>query len=165
MDWITFGAQWLHILLGIPWFGNSLALVAITIPAINRLPIQAQRDIGEHLGARAERVFNVVAPSVIILGVIRGTFLGPIKSLETLIGTAYGVTWLVALLAAVLTFYWGRIFISGAVRAMNLAPINADGSPTPALVAATDRVKLVASLELIGFLVIFTSMILMRFGL
>ncbi|MEA2549812.1 MAG: hypothetical protein QOE42_2410, partial [Chloroflexota bacterium] len=23
MDWVLVGAQWLHILLGIVWFGNS----------------------------------------------------------------------------------------------------------------------------------------------
>jgi len=48
---------------------------------------------------------------------------------------------------------------------MNLAPVNADGTPTPELEVATNRVKLLASLELVGFLVIFTCMILMRFGL
>ena len=165
MDWIVFGAQWLHILLGILWFGNSLVLVAIIIPAINRLPILAQREIGAYIGEQAEGVINVVAPSVIVLGIIRGTLLGPIKSLDLLLGTAYGVTWLVALLAAILTFFWGRVMISGGVRTMNLAPVNPDGTPTPELLAATDRVKLVASLELVGFLVIFTCMILMRFGL
>ena len=165
MDWIVFGAQWLHILLGILWFGNSLVLVAIILPAVNRLPILAQREIGAYIGEQAERVFNVVGPSVIVLGFIRGTLLGPIKSLDVLLGTAYGVTWLVALVVAILTFLWGRVVITGGVRAMNLAPVNADGTPTPELEVATNRVKLLASLELIGFVVIFTCMILMRFGL
>lgn len=47
---------------------------------------------------------------------------------------------------------------------MNHAPVNADGSATAQLEAETARVKLVVLLELVGFLVIFTSMILMRFG-
>ena len=165
MDWIVFGAQWLHILLGILWFGSSLTLAAIIIPAINRLPILAQREIGAHIGEQAKRVFDVVGPSVIVLGFVRGTLLGPIKSLDALLGTAYGVTWLVALVVAILTLLWGRVVITGGVRAMNLAPVNADGTPTPELEVATNRVKLLASLELIGFVVIFTCMILMRFGL
>jgi uncharacterized membrane protein len=164
MDWVVFGAQWLHILLGILWFGNSLALATITIPAINRLPILAQREIGSHLNSRGQRVFEIVAPAVIVLGFIRGTFLGPIKDLDAL-GTTYGLTWLVALVAAVLTYLWGRFAIGGGIRAMELAPINSDGTASPELEAATDRVKIIASLELIGFLVIFTCMILMRFGL
>ncbi|CAN5259076.1 hypothetical protein BH23CHL9_BH23CHL9_14980 [soil metagenome] len=48
---------------------------------------------------------------------------------------------------------------------MNLAPVNPDGTATAELEAATGRVKLLVSLELIGFFVIFTCMILMRFGL
>lgn len=88
MDWVVFGAQWLHILLGILWFGNPLVLAAIIIPALNRLPITAQREIGGHLGERSERAFLVVAPAVIILGIIRGTLLGPIKSADILFGTA-----------------------------------------------------------------------------
>jgi uncharacterized membrane protein len=165
VDWIVFGAQWLHILLGILWFGNSLSLAAITVPAINRLPLLAQREIGSHLNTQGQRVFVVVAPAVILLGFIRGTFLGPIKDLDALFGTAYGITWLVALVAAVLTYLWGRLVIGGAIEKMDLAPINPDGTASPELAAATDRVKLVVSLELIGFLVIFTCMILMRFGL
>jgi uncharacterized membrane protein len=165
MDWIVFGAQWLHILLGILWFGNSLVLVAIIIPAINRLPIVAQREIGAHIGDQAQRVFDVVGPSVILLGVIRGTLLGPIKSPDDVFGSAYGVTWLVALVVAILTFFWGRIAITGGVGAMNIAPVNADGTPTPELEAATNRVKVLVSLELVGFVAIFTCMILMRFGL
>jgi uncharacterized membrane protein len=165
MDWVVFGAQWLHILLGILWFGNSLALATITIPAINRLPLLAQREIGSHLNFQSQRVFQIVAPSVIVLGFVRGTFLGPIKDLEALFGTSYGLTWLVALIAAVLTYLWGRFAIGGAIRAMELTPINPDGTASPELEAATDRVKRVATLELVGFLVILTCMILMRFGL
>ena len=48
---------------------------------------------------------------------------------------------------------------------MDAAPVNADGSPTAELAAATDRVKRLVALELLGFFVIFTCMILMRFGL
>lgn len=165
MDWVVFGAQWLHILLGILWFGNSLVVAVIIIPAINRLPILAQREIGALLGERATRVFDVVAPAVILLGFVRGTFLGQIKGLDDVFGTAYGITWFVALVAATLTFLWGKIVINGAVSTMNLAPLNPDGTATPELEAATDGVKLVAVLELVGFLVIFTCMILMRFGL
>lgn len=164
MNWIVFGVQWLHILLGIIWFGNSLAVAAILIPSLNPLPIPTQREVGSRYGERATRVFDVVAPSVILLGFIRGTFLGTIHGVDDVFATAYGITWLVALVAAAVTFLWGRIVINGAVRSMNLASVNPDGTATPELEQATDRVKLVAVLELVWFLVIFTCMILMRFG-
>jgi len=92
MDWIVVAVQWLHVLLGILWFGNALVLDVIVIPAINRLPIVAQRQVASLIGARATPIFHVVVPLIIVLGFIRGAVLGPIKSIEFLLGTAYGLT-------------------------------------------------------------------------
>ncbi len=164
MDWVVVGAQWLHVLLGILWFGNSLVVAAILIPSLNPLPILTQREVGSRYGERATRLFDVLVPVLIVLGVIRGTLLGPIQNVDEVLGTPYGVTWLVALIAAIATFLWGRIMISGALRRLNAAPLNADGTASAQLEAETSRVKIVVVLELVGFLVIFTCMILMRFG-
>lgn len=92
MDWVAVGAQWLHILLGIIWFGNSLVVATILIPSLNPLPIPMQREVGARYGDRATRVFDVIVPVLILLGVIRGTLLGPIKDIGDVLGTAYGVT-------------------------------------------------------------------------
>jgi len=165
MDWVVFAVQWLHILLAILWFGNTLSLATITIPALNRLPLVRQQEIGVELGRQGLRVIDVVAPAVIVLGFIRGTFLGQIKDLETLFGTAYGLTWLVALVVATATFLWGRYVIVPTTLALATMPVNPDGTPTPELDAGLARAKRVTVLELIGFLVVFTCMILMRFGL
>ena len=165
MDWTVIGVQWLHVVLGILWFGNALTLDVIVFPALNRMPIVTQRQIGSYIGSRATPIFHVVVPLIIGLGFIRGTFLGPIKSLDFLFGTAYGWTWLVALTVTVLTYLWGLFVIIPGLRAMDLAPLNADGTATPELEAATNRVKRLVSLELVGFFIIFTCMILMRFGL
>jgi hypothetical protein len=81
------------------------------------------------------------------------------------VGTAYGLTFLVALIAATATFLWGRYVIVPSTRRLAAAPVNPDGTPSAELDAALDRAKLVTVLELIGFLVVFTAMILMRFGL
>ena len=164
MDWVVVGAQWLHVLLGILWFGNSLVVAAILIPSLNRLPIPMQREVGSRYGEQATRLFDVLVPVLIILGVVRGTLLGPIKDVGDVFGSSYGITWLVALVAAIGTFLWGRIVINGALRRLNAAPLNADGTATPQLEAETGRVKLIVVLELVGFLVIFTCMILLRFG-
>jgi uncharacterized membrane protein len=165
MDWLVIVVQWLHVLLGILWFGNALVLDVIVIPAINRLPIVAQREIASYIGSRSTPIFHVIVPLIILLGFVRGTILGPIKSVDALLGTAYGVTWLVALITAIATYLWGLFVIIPSLRVMDAMPLNVDGSATPELANATDRVKLVVSLELIGFFVIFTCMILMRFGL
>ena len=165
MDWIVLVVQWLHVLLGILWFGNALVLDVIVIPAINRLPILAQREVASLIGSRATPIFHVVVPLIIVLGAIRGTLLGPIKGVDILVGTPYGLTWLVALIVTVLTYLWGLFVIIPGLQAMDRAPVNADGTPTAELTTATNRVKRLVSMELLGFFVIFTCMILMRFGL
>ena len=165
MDWVVVAVQWLHVLLGILWFGNALVLDVIVIPAINRLPIVSQREIASYIGSRATPIFHVVVPAIIILGIVRGTVLGPIKSIDILLGSAYGLTWLTALGATILTYLFGLFVIIPALRRMDLATLNPDGSPTAAFAAATAQVKRLVGLELLGFLVIFTCMILMRFGL
>jgi uncharacterized membrane protein len=165
LDWLVFAVQWLHILLAILWFGNTLSLATITIPALNRLPLVRQQEVGAVLGQQGLRVIDIVGPAVIILGVLRGTVFGPIHDTSALFGTAYGLTWLVALVVAVATFLWGRYVIVPATRALAAASVNADGTPTRELNAALTRAKLVTVLELTGFLVVFTGMILMRFGL
>ena len=165
MEWPVVAVQWLHVLLGILWFGNALVLDVIVIPAINRLPIVSQREIASSIGSRATPIFHVVVPTIIVLGIIRGTVLGPIKSVDVLLGSAYGLTWLTALCATILTYLFGLFLITPALRRLDLVPLNPDGSPTPGVATATDQVKRLVGLELIGFLVIFTCMILMRFGL
>jgi len=164
MDWIQVGAQWLHILLGILWFGNTLVLTFVIIPVLNQLPIPQQREFGRLLGERAAPLFTVVGPAVIVLGFVRGTFLGSIHRLDDVFVNSYGVTWLVALITASLVFVGGKVVLEPALARMNTAPLNADGSPSPQLLAAVGRVKLISLVELLGFLVIFTCMILMRFG-
>jgi len=104
---------------------------------------------------------------VILLGILRGTVFGQLRSLDALT-TAYGITWLVALVFAIGTFVWGLRVIGPSLERLATIPdaeaLNADGSATPALAALIARVKRVVLLELVGFLVIFTCMILMRFG-
>jgi uncharacterized membrane protein len=165
MDWVLVAVQWLHVLLGLFWFGTVLSIDLIVIPAINRLPIVAQRTVASYIGSRATAILHVVVPLVIALGFIRGTFLGPIKSVDVLLGSAYGLTWLVALVVTVLVYLYGLFVIIPALRVMDAAPLNADGTATPELETATNRVKRLVSLELIGFFIIFSCMILMRFGL
>ncbi|MCA1570375.1 MAG: hypothetical protein LC798_08685 [Chloroflexi bacterium] len=165
MNWLTFTVQWLHVLLGIVWFGYSLALAIFVIPAVSRLSIATQRQIGAVLGERAKPIIDVVAPSILVLGIIRGTLLGPIDSIEDVFTTAYGLTWLLAIVVIVAVFLWGRFVIIGAVERLANAPLTPEGGPTPELEIALAHAKRVTVLELVGFLVLFTLMILMRFGL
>ena len=168
MDWLQFAVQWLHVFFGVFWFGSTLYVDFILIPGLQTLSPGKAREAGAAVGARAVKVILPVAGLTILLGVIRGTAFGPIKSLEDL-GTTYGITWLVALVAAIATLYWGFRVLTPAVEKLDAVPdseaTQADGTPSPRLAAIIDDIKRKAGLELIGFLIIFTCMILMRFGL
>ena len=167
MDWLQFGVQWLHVLLGIFWFGSTLYLDFVLIPALMTLPLGEQRRAGAAIGARAVPIFTGVAVAVIVLGILRGTVFGQIKSLDAL-GTQYGVTWLVALVAAVATAYWGLRILTPAVKKLYTIPeseAGAAGGQGPGIAAVVADIRRKGQIELLGFFVIFTCMILMRFGL
>ena len=168
MNWAQFVVQWLHVGLGVLWFGTVLYNAAILIPAISKLPLGMQRQIGSALGEQGFKVIPPVAIAVIVLGVLRGTVFGPINSLEDL-ATAYGITWLVALAFAIIAFAWAERVIRPSLDRMNAIPeaaaLGPDGTPSRALIAATDDLKRKTILELGFFVVIFSCMILMRFGL
>jgi len=166
MDWMLFGIQWLHVLAGITWFGASLTTNFIFVPAIGRLPIAEQRRVGAAYGQAANRLLRPTALLVILLGILRGTVFGQLKSLDDVIGTAYGQTWLVGMIVAILTFAWAEAAIAPNIAKLNKIeqPLDAEGNPTPETQAIVARAKRNALLETMGFVVVFTCMILMRFG-
>ncbi len=97
-----------------------------------------------------------MAPVVLLLGIVRGTVFGPINSLDMLFGTAYGITWLVALLTTLALIYNG---------ARHLGPSYVGLKDAPDFPAAVARLQRLARIDVGLFLVVFTCMILMRFGL
>jgi uncharacterized membrane protein len=131
VDWLMFGAQWLHVLLGITWFGAALTTNLIFIPALMRLPLDRQREIGGLYGERSEKVINVAAMGVILLGILRGTAFGQIRSLDALT-TTYGITWLIGLVVATGLFVWGKRVLEPAIGRLNAIPISEGCSRTGA---------------------------------
>jgi uncharacterized membrane protein len=168
LDWAVVVIQWLHVLGGIVWFGSNIATNFIFIPAITRFPLDEQQRVGSAYGDVSARLLRPVGAIVILLGILRGTVFGNIRTADTLFGTAYGWTWLVALVAAIATFAWAeRMIIPNVARLNTIDPATAvgpDGRPTGELAETIDRAKRFALVEILGFFVIFTCMILMRFG-
>jgi uncharacterized membrane protein len=158
MLWLII-VQWLHVLLGILWFGSTLYINLILIPAVLPLPRAKQQEIAAQVSPLTTRVLRPTAILVIVLGFIRGTFLGQIHSVHDVFSTAYGVTWLLALVVTLMLYAFIEVLFDPAVRRLNTAKADADYAAT------LQRVKVFAGVELLGFVAIFTCMILMRFGL
>ncbi len=165
MDWPVVITQWLHIFAGTFWFGGSLFANFVIIPAIMRLPAERQPAFIEAIAEQANRIVPLMAGAAILLGFVRGTVLGDIKDLNAL-STTYGIEWLVGLVAAALTFAWGQWVLSPSAARLTAisAAAGASGQASAEVAAQTGRVKMMALLELIGFFVIFTTMILMHFA-
>lgn len=155
MDWVQFIVQWLHVLLGITWFGYAIAMYFLVGPALAEMPEQQQRITNGRLGAIGARVFPMVGGLVLLLGILRGTVFGPIDSTDAVLGTSYGITWLVALAATLALFYTGARHIGPGFEGLRDAPD---------FPAAAARLRRIATFDLGLFAVIFTCMILMRFG-
>ena len=167
--WMVLLLQWFHVLLGIFWFGSVLYLNVIVTPTILRLPLEQQRAVTIPLGFFSDRVLTPVSVLVILLGIVRGTLLGPIHDLPSLFGTQYGITFLVALFMTVGLALWGT-FVSGhAAKHLNEMPmtevVQANGTLSLAFATQLQRIKLFVLLGLLGFFIIFTTMILMSFGI
>ena len=167
--WGLIVIQWLHVLLGIFWFGGSLYLNFMVVPVVLSLPFGQQREVAIPLGARSNQVLPLVAILVILLGLLRGTIWGPVHTFAFLFGTAYGVTFLTSLLVASGVELWGHFVAGKAAAQLNTFPLAEVMKPASAVALAfntqVQRVKLFALVELLGFFIIFTCMILMRFGL
>ncbi len=157
MDWVEVGAQWLHILFGTFWFGGMLFSSFVVIPAIGRLPQEGRGPAMAAVGSQANRIIPWVAVAAIVLGIVRGTVLGDIHSVSDL-ASPYGIAWLVGLVVAVATLAWGLRVLNPAAARFAMDP------PSPAKAAGMATVRRYTWIQMAGFMVIFTTMILMHYA-
>jgi uncharacterized membrane protein len=153
VDWLTVAVQWLHVLLGITWFGYAIAMYFFVTPALRALPESEARATNSRLGEIGLRAFPIISALVLILGVLRGTLFGRIQSFEALT-TTYGIVFLIALLGTLGLIFTGARYIG---------PITRDLRDTPDFGASVARLERISRIDLGLFAVVFTCMILMRF--
>jgi uncharacterized membrane protein len=158
MVWLV-TVQWLHVLLGVVWFGGTLYINLILIPSLLPLPREQQQEVSARIGPMTTRVLRPAAILVIVFGFIRGTFLGQLHSVQEVVGTTYGMTWLIALISTLALFAFTELVLDPAVSHLNIAKEEAEYGAT------LRRVQVVSVIQLLGFFAIFTCMVLMRFGL
>jgi uncharacterized membrane protein len=149
--------HWLHILAGIVWVGGYIFMVLALWPALLRRPAAEARATLDALGEPVGGLMMSSGSLVVLLGVIRGTWFGPIKSIGALFGSAYGLTWLVALLLTI------GLSAHGAIASRRMAERVWDGDRFRPDAARYLRSS--GALSLIGFGIVLTCMVLMRFGL
>ncbi len=155
---VLIAVQWLHVILGIYWLGSILYVDTILLSTLSTLPLPDQQKIGKLLGPRTSRTLALVSLAVVLLGFLRGTVFGSLHSLGAVFGSAYGITWFAALLLGIGLILWGHVVLGPRAEALNTAT-----SPEQ-YGAMVTRLKVLTLIELVGFMAIFTCMIVMRFG-
>jgi uncharacterized membrane protein len=110
---LIIAVQWLHVLLGIFWFGSTLYVDVILVPTLMGLPLAKQQEVTGRLAQRSSQILLPVAALVVALGFLRGTVFGQLHSVADVFGGAYGLTWLVALLTGVALLGWSFTCSSG----------------------------------------------------
>lgn len=148
--------EWLHIVVGIAWVGAHITLDFAVLPGLLRRPASEAKAANEAIVAAAQPLF-MSGFLVMLLGIVRGTLLGPITSLDFLFGTAYGITWLVALVLTLCIGTW-----SGLWYGRLLGPVWEGDRIRPGV---RRRIHAGTAITLTGFGVILVCMVLMAAGL
>jgi uncharacterized membrane protein len=154
---LTLLVQWLHILSGVVWFGGYILIDFALWPALLRRPAAGARMTFAALEQYIGPLMAASGSLVVLLGILRGTALGPIKSFDALLGTAYGLTWLTALIPALFLTIWGARWHDRLV-----GPVW-EGDQVRSGVAA--RVRTATIVEMTCFGAILACMVLMGAGL
>jgi uncharacterized membrane protein len=162
--WLVGTVQWLHVLFGIFWFGTVLTLTVVVVPALGRAPQPGKQTLVGALQRRLHRLLPLVAGMTILLGVVRGTIMGPVTSLHVAFGTAYGRTWTAALVFSTATLIIGARGIGGGFIRLAAMELTADGAARAAYDTQLQKIEAAGYITIVGFLATFTCMILMRFG-
>ena len=147
--------QWLHIFLGAVWIGGFVFTMFALWPVLLRRPASEGRALWLALGKTTTPVLASSSIGVVVLGILRGTWFGPIKSWESL-STPYGSAWLTALVLSIAFIVIGISIL----RRMEVFVWNGDDLHPKAF----QRVRLAAVTGLTAFAIILLAMVWMRFG-
>ncbi len=101
--------HWAHVLAGAVWLGGQVFGSAVLWPTLLVSPPTEARAFLDRLGPFGGRVMATAGMLTLLLGILRGTWLGPVRSLGAL-ATPYGLTFVAALvLTLVLMGYGGAV--------------------------------------------------------
>lgn len=161
--WLTIVVQWLHVFCGIFWFGSRLVVTLILLPAMRQVSQAKQHAFLGELIRHFVRVEPALGVATIVLGFLRGTVFGQVISVDIAFGTTYGLTWTTALVVGVVIAVLGGL-VGGSFMALQAIPVTDDGSSQAVFARRLGVAERYSRLSLALFLLVFTCMILMRFG-
>jgi putative copper export protein len=106
MEWVSIALRFVHVGAMTFWFGS--AIFSIVMGGQPAVQAALEGDVRtKRLVPRLFVAFPVAIFIGIVAGLLLGTVLGPIKSVGVLFGTAYGLTFLAAMLFALVALLSG----------------------------------------------------------
>lgn len=101
MLWSMVAVHWLHVMAGAFWFGAAFVFTFGVWPVLLQKPAPESKALYDAIAEKAGPMFAIAGNLTLWLGLLRGTYLGQIKSFDVLFGTAYGHTFLTALILTI----------------------------------------------------------------
>jgi uncharacterized membrane protein len=150
--YVAMFVQFFHIVAGIAWFGSSIFIMAVMVPALRRVSAAGRDEYVKALEVTSKRFFPIAGGLTVLLGIVRGLLFG----LD--LNSAYGKTYVAAAVLGVGLLVYGAVVTGGNVQRMAAAAAGPEQS------AALERVARFGRFELAGFFVLLALMIAMRFG-
>lgn len=154
--WIAL-VHWLHVTAGAVFFGGSLLFAFALWPVMLRMPARDSRALYDALGTPVGIIMASAGHSVLWLGILRGTWFGPIQSMEMLTKTPYGHTFMTALVLTVVLMAYG-----GITRGRIETRVWNGDQYHP---GAASYIRQVNAVSVILLVLIIACMVAMRFGL
>lgn len=165
MDAVGTTVHFLHVTSGAAWLGGSLFANLFLVPFALRQPIDRRRDLIESLLLGPERLMIGAALLVILTGLARGTFFGPVVTLEAL-SRPYGLVWLLSIVIVAMVFVTGGRLTGPAIHRLAQEDDLWNGQSAMAArrrEALSRRLIIGFRVELGGILVVLGLMVLLRY--
>ena len=157
MLWLAMVVHWLHVFFAIFWFGGTLFMFVVVMPALTASSPEAAAEVGAALGLRTTRVLGPAGGLTILFGIVSATVFGPVRSVAFLWSSAYGVTIGVAFIVAIVLAVEGARM--GRVGRAIAAASQAD---RPRLI---HKIVAMSGVSVLGFIIVLTCMVLMHDGM
>jgi uncharacterized membrane protein len=154
MIWLQSGLLYLHVLGAIFWFGSGLTFQYLIVPALEKMPFESQKSLLTTAGANYGRIVGPVAGLTVLFGILRGISTGVLGALNT----AYGITWILAIVGAAFVMFVGIRFIGPAAERMQA------GESREQVLAAAAQTRRAGAVERTGMLGMLVLMVAMHAG-
>ncbi len=155
MDIALIAVQFLHVLFGAILIGSAVYMHFVLWPGILSRPSAEARAFYEGILKKTSVLMASSGGITFLLGILRGTLLGPIHSLSDL-GSPYGITFSIALFATLAMLIQGpRIGPTLLKKVWNGNAFSPEAART---------VKVMNLVPLLAILVILACMVLMHFS-